>query len=402
MGTFKRSISANDHPSYGATTSNTSLSGGSSLRLDRVPEEVPDIDEEAEAEAMLNLEEQGYFIGSYQRFLALYTLVPLTSIITFVLLSITPIILFSSHSPRPHSKFFPTPIPELLTSAGLWSLSHLLRFPLFSLVSFFISSSNVTILVHTALHVVLCNLLRLSVLPILSIREDMEFPLPTHLDYAFKRIWWASLGWSMVEVAVAIWQGYEQIALYVEVMIPESRVKQMMLLLGDIDQELGIGGGTVEVEDHSAHPQNIARSVEEAVRSALDCELDRLVAIKAREELEDVYGIPVVSIPVFITCLQRIDSIILSLGLTLLTAASYLRSPLSLSPSSPLYTDPLFSSNSIFFIVFSLVVFGHIALATLYTPVVLPRIGVHTASYIGILVGLGTFFAGLGVWGALS
>jgi len=37
-----------------------------------------------------------------------------------------------------------------------------------------------------------------------------------------------------------------------------------------------------------------------------------------------------------------------------------------------------------------------------HRPAVLPRIGVHTAAYVGVLVGIMSFFAGLAVWGALS
>jgi hypothetical protein len=41
-------------------------------------------------------------------------------------------------------------------------------------------------------------------------------------------------------------------------------------------------------------------------------------------------------------------------------------------------------------------------LSLLHTPVFLPRVGVHVVAYLGFLVGLGTLFAGLGVWDALS
>lgn len=72
------------------------------------------------------------------------------------------------------------------------------------------------------------NLLRLAILPILGIRNDVETDFPTRSDYAFLRVWWASLGWSFVEVVVAIWQGYEQLALYEDIMIPPSRVKEFL------------------------------------------------------------------------------------------------------------------------------------------------------------------------------
>ncbi|KAG2133581.1 uncharacterized protein EDB93DRAFT_1254794 [Suillus bovinus] len=60
------------------------------------------------------------------------------------------------------------------------------------------------------------------------------------------------------------------------------------------------------------------------------------------------------------------------------------------------------SSHIPFIITTSLVVLLHTSLAVLHTPTLLPRVGVHTAAYVGVLVGLMSFCAGLAVWGALS
>jgi hypothetical protein len=49
---------------------------------------------------------------------------------------------------------------------------------------------------------------------------------------------------------------------------------------------------------------------------------------------------------------------------------------------------------------FILVVLVHFFLTSLWMEA-LPRIGVHTVSYVGLLVSLAIFFAGLGYWGAL-
>jgi len=366
--------------SYGATHSN-----GSSPILDRVIEESPSIED-----AEFDLEDQDYFIGSYKRFIALYTIVPLSSIIGFVILAVTPALFFPAHPHEPHSKYFPIPIPELLSSAALWSLSHLLRFPSFAIVSSVFTSSNVAVLIHTVIHTILYNLLRLSILPILSIREDMEYPLPTYKDNSFTRIWWASLGWSLMEVAVAIWQGYEQVALYKDIMIPESKIRDMLFPSSDEQHPL---------VQHASDRDSL--DFGDAIRSALDQDLDRLVSMKAREELELVYGIPVIDIPVIITTLQRLDSILLSLGLSLLISHSYLSSTLS-DPLHPVSVTPTHHGNRPFAITFPIAVVVHIALAMLYTPAVLPRIRVHTAAYVSLLGALSVFFAGLGVWGALS
>jgi hypothetical protein len=97
--------------------------------------------------------------------------------------------------------------------------------------------------------------------------------------------------------------------------------------------------------------------------------------------------------------LQRIDSIILSLGTTLLVAWAYLRSPISLTSSDLTYTS---QTNTAFWITFPLVCLIHMGLGVLFTPPVLSRIGVHTAAYSSLLVALGLFFGGLAVWDVLT
>ena len=91
-----------------------------------------------------------------------------------------------------------------------------------------VKNSTVSAILHASFHVIIHNLLRLSILPILNIRNDVQHQFPTRTDHAFFRVWWASLGWSFAEVIVAIWQGYEQLALYKDVMIPPSRVREFL------------------------------------------------------------------------------------------------------------------------------------------------------------------------------
>lgn len=104
-------------------------------------------------------------------------------------------------------------------------------------------------------------------------------------------------------------------------------------------------------------------------------------------------------IPVFVPCLQRVDSFLFSLGFTLVLAWAYLLSPLSFPQGQDV---PAMYSNRPLQITFPLVVVVHVFLSVLHSPPVLPRIGVHTTAYVGLLVGLGGFFTGLGLWGALS
>jgi len=167
--------------------------------------------------------------GSYPRLVRLYTFVPFTSLVTWLLLGVVIPLAFAPRQPHhPHPKFFPSPLPEFITSAALWSFAHQLRVPLFSLISSAVRNSNVAVILHASSHVIVYNLLRLAALPILGIRNDMKHDFPTRSDYAFFRVWWASMGWSFVEVVVAIWQGYEQLALYKDVMIPHSRIKEFL------------------------------------------------------------------------------------------------------------------------------------------------------------------------------
>ena len=104
-------------------------------------------------------------------------------------------------------------------------------------------------------------------------------------------------------------------------------------------------------------------------------------------------------IPVFVPCLQRVDSFLFSMGFTLVLAWAYLLSPLSFPPG---YEPPVIYSGRPLAVAFPLVVVVHVFLSLLHSPPVLPRIGVHTAAYVGLLVGLGAFFTGLGLWDALS
>lgn len=166
--------------------------------------------------------------GSYPRLIRFYTFVPLASLLTWILAVFFPLAFIPKQPQPPHPRFFPSPLPEFITSAALWSFSHQLRLPLFSLISWVVNNSNVAVILHASLHVIVYNLLRLAILPILAIRNDMEHDFPTRSDYAFLRVWWASLGLSFVEVTVAIWQGYEQLALYNDIMIPDSRVKEFL------------------------------------------------------------------------------------------------------------------------------------------------------------------------------
>lgn len=378
--------------------------------MGRVPEEgrLDDLDEEK-----LDLEERGYYIGSYKRKLALYVFVPLSSLLVFVLLATLPPFVWRSDSDPPSDSSYPrhfhSPLPELLVSISLWILSHHLRLPLFTITSSLFSSPLWNTLLFNVLHVLFSQLLRLSAFPILGVRHKMEYPLPTWKDPAFSRVWWIALGWALADVAVGVTQGYEQLALYREVMVPEDRVRDVLVRWKSGLSGLGGGSRTSSDDALPLSPRAVEarengkgaakpRSIDDAIKLAVDKDLEEIVRLKDREELEEIYGVPPIHIPVFVSCLQRIDSILLSLGHTLILAGIYLRSPLSF-PDVDL--PPIYKSYP-FAIGFPLVVLVHLSLALLHSPVLLPRVGVHTMAYVGFLVGLGITFAGLALWGALS
>ncbi|KAA1474090.1 hypothetical protein DENSPDRAFT_781042 [Dentipellis sp. KUC8613] len=417
--------------------------------LAKVPEDEA-LDDEDDEEALLA--EKGLFIGSYRRYVLLYTIVPLTSFLLWLLIAFLPSLIWHTPSPTSPSqpRYFPTPLPELLTAISLWALSYLLSEPLYAFFSLFLPPTP-AVLISTAVHVLLRNLLRLAALPILLLRHYMDWPHPTYHDPVFRRVWWLALGWSLAEVAVGVTQGYAQLALYRDVLVPEERVEDLLESwrrpVKPVPANGRARGQSLDASppaqflhpnlgssSHagSTHDSSLPRTTdgevegrprvtmsrlpsEAELRLEVDKDVDELVLLKTREELEELYGIPVIYIPVFITCLLRIASVVLSLGFTLLLSAAYLSAPISLSPYRPhsllaffappvqlVAHIPLYDSNRAFYITFALVFLLHFFLSVLHTPVLLPRIGVHVVAYLGFLVGLGTVFAGLGLWDALS
>jgi hypothetical protein len=145
--------------------------------------------------------------------------------------------------------------------------------------------------------------------------------------------------------------------------------------------------------------------------------------LKNREELEEVYGIPVIRIPVFISCLHRLNAILSSLGITLFLTAAFMRSSLAyqftpdphynppsfasaplgggLSPI-PIATHPFGPSNRTLWCTLPPILVVQTLLAMMHTPWILPRMGIHTFVYINLLISLGYFFGALGLWEVLT
>ncbi|KAI0077005.1 hypothetical protein K474DRAFT_1675169 [Panus rudis PR-1116 ss-1] len=428
------SIPAEQGPSsYGAIDGRTITSSPEhirrhSLSLDRVPEEQEDnAEEEDEEDVEWELEERGLYKGSYKRKVALYTLVPISCFLLLILLALLPLLVWPIQNSRPpsHPQYFPFPLPELLVSTALWSLTHLIRLPIYTGFSLSLKTYSpiwLTILFNLA-YAFVYNLLRIAGLPVLRVRHDMDYPKPTWRDLSFHRVWFFALGWATIEVIVGIVQDYAQIALYKNVMIPDDKLGAIEAEPNAVDLGHHHGSSSSEIlilsprtevpqsppvlsrndSRGSAGPQlSIGSSVSEAevLEAEVDRDLERLINLKEREDLEEIYGLPIIKIPVFVLALQRIDSILITIGITLTLSACYLRSNISLSTS--VLISPPGSTNTPIIVAFPLTVLLNTSLMILYTPLVLPRVGIHAAAYIAFLVGLGTFFAGLGLWGALS
>ncbi|KAG2151101.1 uncharacterized protein EDB93DRAFT_1083595 [Suillus bovinus] len=383
----------------------------------------PQNNDEDDDDVEWELQNNGLYIGSYSRIVLMNALVPIFAIVVFTVLAFLPDLAWPiADFPSPYPSSFPFPLPQILISSAFFSLTHLLRVPLFSL-AFLLLPSDYASFASTFIHILITNGLRLASLVILQVRHTMDYPIPTCQDPAFRTVWWLSLNFA--EVLAAIVQGYQQLALYRDLMVPEGRETEFLerIKSGSLDEpEPVLANPHSPQQEHDTFGDALEDGEARSVESRIDRGLEKLLVIKMRDELEEVYGLPVIKIPVFISCLQRFNSIFLSIGLTLLLSAAYLRSPLSVPLSdisgqlsflpvtdqlrgflhATSHTQSYDSSYIPLIITAPLVLLLHTSLAVLHTPTFLPRIGVHTAAYVGVLVGIMTFFAGLAVWGALS
>ncbi|KAK7045420.1 hypothetical protein VNI00_007673 [Paramarasmius palmivorus] len=470
----------------------------SERQLSRVPEETGESDgngseldiEDVERDLEEELEEQGFYAGSYKRLVALYTLAPITFVVVFVVLALVPDLIYSLEDEAspigdyPYAHYIPFPIPEILVAGGIWSLAYLLNDLVFDLscwlcnithkLSFFCThpsqvipsppSAAPAILLSRTIYAAITILLRLSLVPILLIPQYSVHSRPTWHDLAFRRVWWMSLGWAAFEAIAGIKQGYEGITLYKDVLVDVSMLRKkwtfpdhpavddairdggpgtkMYGATGNASESLprGTSSSGTEERDVNEGPSSHDRgrlprmpsvdaaderqpllglgSVDslnpglngfhESVEIEVEKDLDQLVAMRARDDLERVYGIPFIHIPVFISCLQRVNSLLLSVGFSLVLSSTYMlsiRPPHTPARILEITSRPVESVNSApnyLAISIPLGILLQLFLYLLHTQLVLPRIGVHSVVYIGLLVSLGLFFAGLALWDALA
>nr|GAT47977.1 predicted protein [Mycena chlorophos] len=360
-----------------------------SMSLERVPEaDEPAYEDWNDDEDLL--EEQGLYRGSYNRLVLLYTLAPLTTVIALALLAALPSIAYrDAENDYPYSVFLPYPLPEILTPATLFTLTHCLRPVLFTLPTLVVPESFTTTLVSTALSTILTIVGRIAALILLLIRPYAAYDTPTWHDPAFVRIWWAGLGWAAAEGIVAVAQGYAGLELYRDVLIPSSASTPRAATPDSTEHQPSTSTERTPLLPRLSSGSTIPKPLDASVvltdpGTELDNDLDQLLALKARDDLEDVLGIPLVYIPPFIPPLQRINAVLLSLGLFLLLGAA------------------LFVSRLAAISLVGVAAAAHVLLSALHAPGVLPRVGLPSAAFVGAVVSLGVLFAGLGVWGGVS
>ncbi|KAF9450525.1 hypothetical protein P691DRAFT_789092 [Macrolepiota fuliginosa MF-IS2] len=414
---------------------------------------VGDEDEEEEEQLILDeeLAHQGLYRGSYRQLVCLYSLTPVFTLLVFLFLAYLPTLAYplpsdtSPGNPHPYAPYLPFPLPEVFTATAFWALSYLLNSSIFSFFSFVLPRTPFFALCTSSLfQSVVGILLRQAVIPILLIPHNAVFDHPTWRDVVFRRVWWVALGWAAAEATVGIKQGYEGIALYRDALVSVRRVASTpnrnqtwnsvrMSGYGSVSQEGSRAGGaprrtlsdsSEDVErrpllEHQASRVSVVSNISSRsdaqlkidIEEEIERDVDELIALRGREELEDLYGMPFIHIPVFISCLHRLNSALFVLGSTLLITAAYMRSEFSLK-SPPKIFGMMYDSladiqhehwtrphgNTQLLIASLIVVFLQWMLALLHTPYVLPHVGVQTLVYVGLIISLGVFFAGLGVW----
>ncbi|KAG1787296.1 uncharacterized protein HD556DRAFT_1503570 [Suillus plorans] len=131
------------------------------------------------------LQNNGLYIGLYSRIVLLNALVPISAIMIFTVLAFLPDLAWPiADFPSPYPSSFPFPLPQILISSAFFSITHLLRIPIFSLTSFLLPLQYASF-ASTFIHVLITNSLHLTSFIILQVRHTMDYPIPTCQDPAF-------------------------------------------------------------------------------------------------------------------------------------------------------------------------------------------------------------------------
>ncbi|GMK58396.1 hypothetical protein CspeluHIS016_0504280 [Cutaneotrichosporon spelunceum] len=278
----------------------------------------------------------------------------------------------------PHPFFWKAFLIGTFASMAVQSL----RVPMFILVSWLPLGGNAAVVVSTAAHVVVHEACRLVSVP-------LTIPSPTS---GFHSSYWLGLGWGAAEAAWGIVQGYSQLSLYEDLSDPwairdlscdECEEDECLPEELDLEDEAGANDDLAELEDR----------------------VEILERMRARGELEDVMGLPFPLIPFALHVLWRIDTLILNLGLTLILSGFYFDpEPIYKHESAAVARDwppiaPKPTPSRWLPLAWVAVTVVHIALSLVWK--VVGRVGVGAVTWGGLIVALGSVFAGLGVWGGV-
>ncbi|KAK2460398.1 hypothetical protein APHAL10511_007563 [Amanita phalloides] len=479
-------------PAHKLPSPRVTLCGTNSSRtlLDCVPEEEFLMDVLAHDTHSMD---QGLLPGSYHGLLALYSLTPLTTFITFLFLALLPSLAYPLETDQwkeHYPPYLPFPLPELLISIAFSSLSHVLRAPIFSLASLLQSvrileetgyASYSTAFLSCAVHTVSALFLRVCTFAILLPSVSKSSIISTR-NPAFRTVWWTALGWSIAEAAIGIAQGYQAIGLYRDILVPFGRnsMARCHSPLRDNNisgscQRSGNGKGkqvaspsddmpmlrhepnacgtffkdqaapcqvlsSTDLENQEERRPLLRKRSDLSVISSLsfaslsvypsiawdspaeeggpgseeselqiqvDRDIDHLLTFRRREEIEELYGVPFIKIPVFVSCLHRVNALLQSLGFSLLLAAGYfftrpVRDDLATTaPHIIFFGSDGLSSHPIRILTISVFVI-HLCLTLLHAPILLPKLGVPIVVYVSFITALGTLFVGLAMWGGVS
>ncbi|KAK8853236.1 hypothetical protein IAR55_003938 [Kwoniella newhampshirensis] len=372
----------------------------------------------------------------------LYLLVPIITLVWLALLML--LVTFAwppNNREREAGQQYPHPFLPKPIIIGIFASCTVqtVRVPTWVVVCWFGCSQTTTTFLSTALHTIVHELLRLSTLPLIV-------PSPTS---GFHSSYYLGLGWGAAEATWSVVQGWEQLALYQEIMRPsrqpialdpesqgtrlpsderdvqsrhEQRQQQRSPRGDDDDGKLeGMLSSVTErsEEDEEREDENAVLEDEEEEdqeRLEEEAELERKVEIlermRARRELEEVIGVAYPNIPFPLLLLWRLDTLLLNLGLTLLLSAFYFNptpiyrhSPYSRSNPFDMVSNngsaaiPDVEPSRWLWLVWGLVVLVHVAVSLVWK--IVGRLGVGAVTWGGLIVALGSVFAGLGSWGGL-
>ncbi|RXK40497.1 hypothetical protein M231_02149 [Tremella mesenterica] len=382
-------------PSYGSTNDNTNKLN------DWVSEDESrqfgiDIPESVEEEYM-NEDDSPIIQVSWKYMSRLYLLVPLISLLWLALLIL--LVTFAwppTEYERTAGQKYPHPFLPWPFLTGIFASCtvQILREPIWVISSFLTSHPTpISTIVHTLLH----ELLRLSTLPIIV-------PSPVS---GFHSSYYLGLGWGTAEVTWGVVKGWEQLTLYEDIMpsLPPPSASHSPLLEPSVPNTQGKDIQSVvpssSVGTDVEEDLELQREMEE--EEELFKKVDILERMRARRELEEVIGIPFPNIPFPLHLLWRLDTLLLNLGLTLIISSFYFNPrPIYHHPSiiiTEVATVARGTPSKWLWLAWTSVAILHLIVNLTWK--VVGRVGVGAVTWGGLIVALGSVFAGLGCWGGL-